>query len=117
MKPFSIASRQAGAITVLDVRGSVTMGESSKELRRALEEVASSGSKYVLLDLAEISYLDSSGLGSLLVGHNSLKSGGGSIGLLRAPVHILELLELSRLTSVFRLFDSEEEATRQFSAS
>lgn len=113
MKPFSIVQRQpAGLVTILDVQGRITLGESSRALLRVLEEMVALGHTRLLLDVANVTHLDSSGLGSLLVGYNSLKTQGGSIGLLRAPRHIRELLELSRLTTVFRLFDSEEDALR-----
>lgn len=110
MKTFAIMRRQAGPATVLDLEGRITLGESSRALRTALQELSTEGRTHILLDLAAVSHLDSSGLGSLLVGYNSLRTQGGSIGLLRVPRHIQELLELSRLTSVFQIFDTEEEA-------
>jgi anti-sigma B factor antagonist len=109
---FSIDHRHAGTLTILDIHGRITLGESSRSLRRVLEDLVSAGHIHLLLDVADVSHLDSSGLGMLLVGYNSLKAQGGSIGLLRAPRHIRELLELSRLTTVFRLYENEEDALR-----
>jgi anti-sigma B factor antagonist len=95
------------------VQGRITLGESSRSLLRVVEELVTAGHTRFLLDVAAVTHLDSSGLGTLLVGYNSLKAQGGSIGLLRAPRHVRELLEMSRLTSVFRLYESEEEALGQ----
>jgi anti-sigma B factor antagonist len=108
---FSIIQRQsAGPVIILDLQGRITLGESSRALLRVLEEMVALGHTRLLLDVARVTHLDSSGLGSLLVGYNSLKTQGGSIGLLRPPLHIRELLELCRLTTVFKLFETEEEA-------
>jgi anti-sigma B factor antagonist len=107
---FSIVCRQSGPLTILDVQGRITLGESSRSLLRVVEELVSAGHTRLLLDVAAVTHLDSSGLGTMLVGYNSLKAQGGSIGLLRAPRHVRELLELSRLTTVFRLFETESEA-------
>jgi anti-sigma B factor antagonist len=113
---YSIVCRESGPLTILDIRGRITLGESSRSLLRVVEELVSAGHTRFLLDVAAVTHLDSSGLGTLLVGYNSLKAQGGSIGLLRASRHVRELLELSRLTTVFRLFESEEDALKLFDA-
>jgi anti-sigma B factor antagonist len=110
---FSIVCRESGPLTILALQGRITLGDSSRSLLRVVEELVSAGHTHFLLDVAEVTHLDSSGLGTLLVSYNSLKAQGGSIGLLRAPRHVRELLELSRLTTVFLLFDSEEDALKQ----
>jgi anti-sigma B factor antagonist len=113
VKTFSIVCRESGPLTVLAVQGRITLGESARSLLRVLEEMVSAGHTRLILDFSAVTHLDSSGLGTLLVGYNSLKAQGGTIGLLHAPRHVKELLELSRLTGVFRLFETEEEAVNE----
>jgi stage II sporulation protein AA (anti-sigma F factor antagonist) len=79
-------------------------------LRRWFGEVAAEGHKAVLLDLNGVSFVDSSGLGALVAGYNAMKSAGGSLALVRVPGRVRELLELSRLTGVLRVYDSEADA-------
>jgi len=68
------------------------------------------GHKYLLLDLGGVSYIDSSGLGTLVAGYNALKLKGGAVGLFQVPKRVRDLLEMSRLTMVFKIFDTEQEA-------
>ena len=112
MKSYSIVTRTSGGAVSLDLDGRITLGESARALRSALESLSEGGQTRILLDLEKVSHLDSSGLGSLLVGYNAVKVKGGSIGLVRVPKHIRELLELSRLTGVFLMYESEEEGLR-----
>ena len=112
--PLVIARGISGSIPVLTLCGRLTLGEGSRALRRSLEEVAAEGHKHVLLDLTEVSYVDSSGLGALVAGYNSLKARAGTVGLFGVPARVQELLDLSRLTTIFRVFNSQGEAEKYF---
>jgi anti-anti-sigma factor len=116
MTLLAISRTKCGNIPLLSLKGRLTLGEGSRALRRSLEEIAAEGHKHALLDLNEVSYVDSSGLGSLVAGYNSLKARQGSIGLLRVPPRVQELLEMSRLTVLFRFFATQEEAARDLAA-
>ena len=116
MTLLAINRSKCGTIPLLSLKGRLTLGEGSRALRRSLEEIAAEGHKHALLDLNEVSYVDSSGLGSLVAGYNSLKARQGSIGLLRVPPRVQELLELSRLTALFRFFPTPEDAARELAA-
>jgi anti-anti-sigma factor len=113
---LDINRTKCGTTPLLSLKGRLTLGEGSRALRRSLEEIAAEGHKHVLLDLYEVSYVDSSGLGSLVAGYNSLKARKGSIGLLRVPPRVQELLELSRLTALFRFFATQEDAAKELAA-
>jgi anti-sigma B factor antagonist len=110
MTKLEVARAEAGGVPVLRLRGRLTLGEGSRDLRRTISDIAAEGHKSVLLDLAELSYIDSSGLGALVAGYNSLKLTGGSVGLFHVPERVRELLEMSGLTAVFRIFATEQEA-------
>jgi anti-sigma B factor antagonist len=114
MTSLEIARGVAGLIPVLTLRGRLTLGEGSRALRRSLEEIAAEGHKHILLDLSEVSYVDSSGLGALVAGYNSLKARQGTVGLFGVPARVQELLDLSRLTTIFRVFSSQAEAEKYF---
>ncbi len=110
MTRFEIDRADAGGVPVLRLRGRLTLGEGARALRGLISDIAAEGHKYLLLDLGEVSYIDSSGLGTLVAGYNSLKLKGGTVGLFQVPKRVRDLLEMSRLTTVFRIFDTEREA-------
>jgi anti-anti-sigma factor len=107
---FEIARGESGGVQVLRLKGRLTLGEASRALRGCISELAAEGHKYLLLDLSEVSWVDSSGLGALVAGYNSLKLQGGSVGLFQVPKRVQELLEMSKLTALFKIFNTEEEA-------
>ena len=95
-----VRGTQAGN-PVLKLQGRLTLGEGSRILRGLIADVAAEGHKILLLDLAQVSYVDSSGLGALVAGYNSLKAQGGTTRLLNVPPRVQALLELSGLTTLF----------------
>jgi anti-sigma B factor antagonist len=101
---------ETGGLPVVRLRGRLTIGEGSKALRACMADIAAEGHKLVLLDLAEINYVDSSGLGAMVAGYNALKSRGGAVALFQVPKRVQELIELSGLNAVFRIYDTEQEA-------
>ena len=107
---LEVVREQSGGKQMLRLRGRLTLGEGSRVLRKAVNEVAADGHKRLILNLAEGSYVDSSGLGAMVAAYNSLRTAGGAVGLIHVPVRVLELLELSGLTQVFRIFANEGDA-------
>jgi anti-anti-sigma factor len=116
MTKLEVARAEAGGVPVLRLTGRLTLGEGSRSLRGTISDIAAEGHKSVLLDLAELSYIDSSGLGSLVAGYNSLKSKGGSVGLFQVPERVQELLDMSGLAAVFKIFATQQEAISELSA-
>jgi anti-sigma B factor antagonist len=82
-----------------------------------MADVAGEGHKIVLLDLAELTYVDSSGLGAMVAGYNSLKLKGGSVALFAVPKRVRELIEMSGLKAIFKMFGTEQEALAEVRAS
>jgi anti-sigma B factor antagonist len=115
MTSLEMIRADAGGIPVLRLRGRLTLGEGSRALRACITDIAAEGHKNLLLDLGGVSYMDSSGLGALVSGYNTLKGSGGVVGLFNVPKRIESLLEMSRLTTLFPVFASEKEAAGHFS--
>jgi anti-sigma B factor antagonist len=107
---FEMMRAAAGGLPVVRLRGRLTLGEGSKSLRACMADIAGEGHRLALLDLAEVSYVDSSGLGAMVAGYNSLKLKGGSVVLFAVPTRVRDLIQMSGLTAVFRMFGTEQEA-------
>ena len=110
MTNFEIARAESGGVPVLRLKGRLTLGEGSKALRAGMSDLAGEGHKHVLLDMAGITYVDSSGLGAMVAGYNALKPTGGKVGLFNVPKRVQDLLEMSGLTALFKIFHTEQEA-------
>lgn len=111
---LEIQQREKEGITILDLKGRLTVGEAATSLREHLSKVASEGKVNVILNLAEVEYIDSTGLGNLVISYTSLKKSGGALKLLNLNRRNIELLVLTKLTTVFELFDDEQEAVNSF---
>jgi anti-sigma B factor antagonist len=107
---FEMARAESGGVPVLRLKGRLTLGEGSRALRACIADIAEEGHAWLLLDLAEVSYVDSSGLGALVAGYNLLKVKGGAVGLFQVPKRVQSLLEMSGLTAVFKIYATELEA-------
>ena len=116
MKTFEITRGDTGSVPLLTLQGKLTLGEGSRELRSAIERIAGEGAHNIILDLAGVSYVDSSGLGSMVAGYNAVKTQGGAVGLVNVPKRLEDLLSMSGLTAVLRIFPTKEEAARHFAA-
>lgn len=107
---LSIASREVDGVTVLDLSGRITLGEGSVQLRDAIRDLISKGQKSILLNLAEINYIDSSGLGELVSAYTTAKNQGAALKLLKLTQKVHDLLQLTKLYTVFDIFDDETKA-------
>lgn len=106
--------RQAGDVTILDMKGAVRIGEGSIELRDAIRRLAGEGKKKVLLNLAGVNYVDSSGIGELIANYTTISRQGGQLKLLNLTDRIQNLLVITKLLTVFDAFDNEAEALKSF---
>ncbi len=105
--------RQVDGVTVLDLSGKITLGENSGKLRSAVQDALSS-SKKILLNLADVNYIDSAGLGELVSAFTTVKNAGGELKLLSLTKKVRDLLVITKLLTVFDVKDSEQEAIKAF---
>ena len=107
-------ARQVGSVTVLDLSGSIKLGEGSSLLRDAVKDLLAKGQKNILLNLGDISYIDSSGIGELVSAFTSVRNQGGELKLLHLTKKMHDLLQITKLYTVFDVKDDEAEAISAF---
>lgn len=111
----TITTHQDGDITILDVAGRIQLGEGAIALRNALRELLAKNQTKILLNLGEVTYIDSSGMGELVAAFTSVANRGGQLKLLNVTKRIKDLLQITKLYTVFDIHDSEASALRSFS--
>jgi anti-sigma B factor antagonist len=114
MAELDVKERQAGDVTILDMSGSVRIGEGSIALRDAIRRLAGEGKNKLLLNLRGVSYVDSSGIGELIANYTTVTRQGGQLKLLNLTDRIQNLLVITKLLTVFDAFDNEAEALKSF---
>ena len=114
---MQIEERAVGDVVVLDLKGKVTLGEGDELLKDKVNSLVNQGHKKIVLNLADVPYLDSAGLGEVVRTYTTVSRQGGSLKLLNLTKRITDLLSITKLLTVFETFDSENEAVRSFSAS
>jgi anti-sigma B factor antagonist len=110
-----ISTRQVDGITILDVSGRITLGEGSVQLRDAIRDLLGKGQKHILLNLGEVNYIDSSGIGELVSAFTTVKNQGGELKLLNLTRKVHDLLQITKLYTVFDVKDDEASAIASFS--
>ena len=110
----NLNTRQVGDVSVVDVAGRITLGEGSSALRDTLRGLVSSGQKKILLNLGEVSYIDSSGIGELVSGFTTVTNSGGELKLLNLAKRVKDLLQITKLYTVFDVHEDEAAAVRSF---
>lgn len=109
-----LTTRQVGDVTVLDVAGRITLGDGSSALRDALRDLISKSQKRILLNLGEVTYIDSSGIGELVSGFTTVTNQGGQLKLLSLTKRVQDLLQITKLYTVFDVHEDEAHAIRSF---
>jgi anti-sigma B factor antagonist len=107
--------RDIGDTTVVDISGRITLGEGSALLRTMVRQLLETGRKYIVLNLADVSYIDSSGIGELVSSFTAVKKEGGELKLLNLTKKIHDLLLITKLFTVFDVHNDEEKAIASFS--
>ena len=107
---MQISERQVGDVTVLDLSGKLTLTDSAGRLKDKVNSLIFQGNKKVILNLGELSYMDSSGLGEIVACHTTVSRGGGVIKLANLGGRIKDLLVMTKLLTVFDCYDTEQEA-------
>jgi anti-sigma B factor antagonist len=98
----------------MDLAGRITLGEGSSTLRDSLKELVAKGEKKILLNLGDVTYIDSSGIGELVSGFTTVTNQSGQLKLLSLSKRVKDLLQITKLYTVFEVFDDEAEAVRSF---
>jgi anti-sigma B factor antagonist len=110
-----LTTRQVGDVSVIDAVGRITLGEGSSIFRETLRELIAKGQKKILMNLADVSYIDSSGIGELVSGFTTVTNQGGQLKLLNLSKRVQDLLQITKLYTVFEVFEDEAAAVRSFS--
>ena len=114
MSDINISERQAGDVTILDLSGKVTIGEGSVALRTAIRRLLGEGKNKILMNLGGVGYIDSSGIGELVSSFTAVNKEGGSLKLLNLTQKIQDLLAITKLLTVFDVYDSEADALASY---
>jgi anti-sigma B factor antagonist len=109
------STRQVDGITIVDLSGRITLGEGSVVLRDTIRDVVSQGNKKILLNLGDVTYIDSSGIGELVSAFTSVRNQGGELKLLNLTKKVHDLLQITKLYTVFDIKDDEATAVGAFS--
>ncbi len=112
---IQVTTRQVEEVSVVDVVGRITLGEGASALRETIRGLVAKGQKKVLLNLSEVSYIDSSGIGELVSGFTTVTNSGGTLKLLGLTKRVQDLLQITKLYTVFEVFDREASAVASFS--
>lgn len=110
----TLSTRQVGDVTVIDAAGRITLGEGSSAFRDAIKDLVTKGDKKVLLNLGDVNYIDSSGIGELVSGFTTLSNAGGRLKLLNLTKRVQDLLQITKLYTVFEVFDVEAAGLASF---
>lgn len=108
------SNRQVDGVSILDCSGRITLGEGSVVLRDAVRELLSKGNKKILLNLGDVSYIDSSGIGELVSAYTTVRNQGGELKLLNLSKKVHDLLQITKLYTVFDVREDEANAIKSF---
>jgi anti-sigma B factor antagonist len=112
---LKITKREADGITVVDLGGRLTLGDASAQLRDTLRELIEGGNNKIVLNLGDVAYIDSSGLGELVSGFTTVKNSGGELKLANLTQKVNDLLTVTKLYTVFEVHNDEKAAVESFS--
>jgi anti-sigma B factor antagonist len=112
---MQIEERVVNDVTILDLKGKITLGEGDEALREKINQLITGNKKRILLNLAEVPYIDSAGLGEVVRTYTTVSRQGGQLKLVNLTKRIVDLLTITKLLTVFEAFDSEPEALKSYS--
>jgi anti-sigma B factor antagonist len=111
---MKVTTRQVDGVTILDLSGRITLGEGSVQLRDAVRDLLAKGQKQILLNLGDVNYIDSSGIGELVSAFTTVHNQGGDLKLLNLTKKVHDLLQITKLYTVFDIKDDEASAIASF---
>jgi len=112
---MQIEERVVGNVTILDLKGKVTLGEGDEALRDRINQLLQKGSKKILLNLGGVPYIDSAGLGEVVRTYTTVSRQGGQLKLVNLTKRITDLLMITKLLTVFETFENEQDALKSYS--
>ncbi len=111
---MSVALRTVGDVNIIDWSGKITLGEGTSAIRTKVRDIVNSGSKKIIMNLADVNYIDSSGVGELVAAYTSVSNQGGKLKLLNLNKKVHQLLTITKLLTVFDVFENENAAVESF---
>lgn len=111
---MKISARHREGITILDPKGKITIGVGDVALREAVQEALDAGAKKILINLTNVSTVDSSGIGEMVSAYTTVTNRGGQLKLVGLPPKVQDILQITQLITVFDVFESEDEAIDSF---
>lgn len=111
---MKVTTRQVDGVTILDLSGRITLGEGSVQLRDSVRDLLAKGQKHILLNLGDVNYIDSSGIGELVSAYTTARNQGGELKLLNLTKKVHDLLQITKLYTVFDVKDDEASAIQSF---
>jgi anti-sigma B factor antagonist len=113
---MDIKERVVSGVSVLDLSGKIVLGEGDGQIRDRIKDLLADGQKRILLNLGDVNYIDSAGLGALISSYTTTKRQGGQLKLVNLTKRIQDLLAITKLITVFETYDNEAQALASFSA-
>jgi len=114
MPALYATTREVGVITLVDLSGRIALGEGSALLRKTIRDLLDGGRNRIVLNLGDVNYIDSSGIGELVSGFTAVRSRGGELKLLSLTKKVHDLLQITKLFTVFDVFSDEPTAVQSF---
>jgi anti-sigma B factor antagonist len=111
---MKLTTRDVSGVSILDLSGKITLGEGGVALREEVRKLVAEGKKKIVLNLGEVNYIDSSGLGELVSAYTAVKNAGGELKLLNLTSKVRDLLVITKLVTVFDVKDDEASAVSSF---
>jgi len=113
---LKISNREVEGVGVVELAGRIVLGEESSAMREQIKSMLAGGQKKIVLNLSNVTYIDSAGLGALVAAHHSARSQGAALKLAHLGAKFQEILQVTKLLTVFEVHDSEAAAVRSFSS-
>ena len=107
---------EVGGVSILHLQGSITLGEETRRLRQLVHDALDAGKKKIVLNMAEVHYLDSSGLGELIAAYTTAKHRGGTLKLMKLTPRVRDLVQFTKVHTIFEVFADEDSAVRSFAS-
>jgi anti-sigma B factor antagonist len=114
---ITTSTRQSGGVTIVDIKGRIVLGEESASVRDLVCDLLSKGQKQILINLADVDYIDSMGLGSLVGAFVTVRKQGGHLKLLNVNDKVIDVMQVTKLYTVFDIMEDEAEAVASFGPS
>lgn len=111
---MKVTTRQKGNVTILDLKGKITIGSGDIALRNAVQDAMNAGAMSIIVNMAEVTTIDSSGVGELVSAYTTATNRGAKVKLCNLPAKVQDILHITQLITVFDVFDSEDEAVASY---